>query len=129
MKKFLLRSLLILIAVAALGTIGPVQRSVAQGVQRLSTFTGGAQVTGISYPCTVSCFILITSGTFTANGATEVVVPATNVTANSTIIVGLKTAGGTILGTPYMSSVTVGTSFGMKAGASDTSVYNFLIFN
>lgn len=66
-------------------------------------------------------------GTFTATGATEVVVANVNVTANSVFLFGLKTAAGTILGSPYESSVTPGTSFGVKCGASDTSVYNYRI--
>ena len=66
-------------------------------------------------------------GTFTATGATEVVVSNVNITANSVVVFGLKTAAGTIAGAPYMSSVTAGTSFGVKAGASDTSVYNYAI--
>lgn len=130
MKKFLTRALLILVAVAALGTIGPIQRSIAQGVQRLSTFTGGAQITGISYPCTVSCYVLITSGTFVINGATPVTVVAPNLTANSTVIFGLKTVGGTVSpNSPNLLTVTPGTGFTVGGTASDSSTYNFVVFN
>lgn len=130
MKKFLARALLILVAVAALGTIGPIQRSVAQGVQRLSTFTGGAQITGISYPCTISCYVLMTSTTATLNGATPVTVVAPAVTANSTFIWGLKTVGGTVSPNgPAVLTVTPGTGFTVGGTASDTSTYNIIVFN
>lgn len=130
MKKFLARTLLILVAVAALGTIGPIQRSVAQGVQRLSTFTAGAQITGISYPCTVSCYVLMTSMTATLNGATPITVVAPAVTANSTFIWGLKTVGGTVSPNgPAVLTVTPGTGFTVGGTASDTSTYNIIVFN
>lgn len=67
------------------------------------------------------------AGTVTANGASSVTVSTTAITANSTVIFGLKTVGGTILGAPYMFTVTPGTSFTVRAGASDTSVYNWVI--
>lgn len=67
------------------------------------------------------------AGTATANGATTVTVSTTAFGANSTVIFGLKTVGGTILGAPYMFTATPGTSFGFRAGASDTSVYNWVI--
>ena len=131
--KFLKNALLVLVSLAALagiGTIGPVQRAVAQGVVRLSTFTGGAQITGISYPCTVSCFILLTSGTVTLNGATPVTVAAPNLTANSTVTFGLKTVGGTVSpNAPNLLTVTPGTGFTVGGTASDTSVYNWIIVN
>lgn len=69
------------------------------------------------------------SGTFTANGATSVTVTNAKITANSTVEFGLKTVGGTILGAPYMFTVTPGTGFTVRAGASDTSVYNYTIIN
>lgn len=130
MKKFLARALLVLLAVAALGTIGPIQRVVAQGVQRLATFTSGAQITGISYPCAVSCYILITSTTVTLNGATPVTVTNSAVTANSTFIWGLKTVGGTVSpNTPAVLTITPSTGFTVGGTAGDTSVYNVIIFN
>jgi hypothetical protein len=69
------------------------------------------------------------SGTFVASGTTGTAVSDTRVTANSTISFGLNTAGGTILGAPYVSSQTAGTGFTVKAGASDTSTYNYTITN
>lgn len=66
------------------------------------------------------------TGTFTATGSAVTVTNA-NVTANSVVAFGLKTVGGTILGAPYMLTVTAGTGFTVNAGASDTSVYNYTI--
>lgn len=67
------------------------------------------------------------SGTFTANGATAVVVANANVTATSVISYGLKTVGGTPAGHPFESAITPGTGFSVKAAAGDTSVYNYAI--
>lgn len=68
------------------------------------------------------------SGTFTANGTTQVTIANTNVTANSNIIITLKTVGGTVSpSVPYINTITAGTGFTIKGTASDTSIYNYLI--
>lgn len=67
-----------------------------------------------------------TSGTFTMNGATPVVVAAPNVTAGSVIVPTLKTVGGT----PHaftISAITPGTGFSVTGTSGDTSVYNYVI--
>lgn len=69
------------------------------------------------------------AGTFTANGSTAVVVSTTAVTANSVIVYGLKTVGGTPAGKPYESAIVPGTSFSVKAAVGDTSVYNWMILD
>jgi hypothetical protein len=69
----------------------------------------------------------VTTGTFTANGATAVVVANTAVTANSQIMITLKTVGGTPAGQPFLSAITAGTGFSVKSVAGDTSVYNYMI--
>lgn len=114
----------------------------AQG--KTDTIDGVAGATGVSQPAGINAIYIsakpgvwerfglfaaaaANTGTFTATGATEVVISNTNIGANSVVTYGLKTAAGTIAGAPYMSSVTAGTSFGVKAGASDTSVYNYTI--
>jgi hypothetical protein len=66
-------------------------------------------------------------GTFTANGATAVTVANTGVTANSMIIVTLKTVGGTVGAIPAVQTITAGTGFTVNCTASDTSVYNYMI--
>lgn len=69
------------------------------------------------------------TGTFTANGSTAVVVSDSKVGASSTIIFTAKTIGGTPAGAPYLSAVTAGTGFSVKAAAGDTSVYNYAIID
>lgn len=66
-------------------------------------------------------------GTFTANGSTSVTVTNANVTANSVILFGLNTVGGTVNGGPFVVTVTPGTGFTIKSGSTDTSVYNYII--
>jgi hypothetical protein len=69
----------------------------------------------------------MTSGTFTANGASSVTVAAPNVTATSMIVITLKTVGGTVGAIPAVKTITAGTGFTVAGTASDTSVYNYLI--
>lgn len=66
-------------------------------------------------------------GTVTANGSTAVAVSNTSITANSTVIFTLKTVGGTPAGAPYLSAVSAGSGFSVKAAVGDTSVYNYVI--
>jgi hypothetical protein len=56
-----------------------------------------------------------------------VVVTNSNVTANSAIVITLKTLGGSLTNDPYIVSITVGVGFSIAASASDTSTYNYLI--
>lgn len=67
------------------------------------------------------------TGTFIATGASAVVVGNTAVSPNSTISFALKTVGGTPAGAPFLSAVTAGTGFSVKAAAGDTSTYNYAI--
>lgn len=69
------------------------------------------------------------SGTFTANGTTPVAVADTDVTANSVIVITLKTVGGTVGAYPAIKTITAGTGFTVAATASDTSVYNYRIIS
>uniref|UniRef100_A0A6C0AJA9 K1 capsule-specific polysaccharide lyase C-terminal domain-containing protein n=1 Tax=viral metagenome TaxID=1070528 RepID=A0A6C0AJA9_9ZZZZ len=68
------------------------------------------------------------SSTVVANGITAVAVTNALVTANSVIILTLKTVGGTV-GPAYVSSTTAGTGFSIKSQSGDTSTYNYLIIN
>ncbi len=79
-------------------------------------FNGGPQTSGV----------YAKGGTFTANSGTPVTVANTSVTANSVILFGLKTVGGTVAA-PFMVTVTPGTGFTVNSGGSDTSVYNYII--
>jgi hypothetical protein len=67
------------------------------------------------------------TGTFTANGTTPVVVANTAVTASSDINITLKTVGGTVGAQPAIVTITPGTGFNIVATALDTSVYNYSI--
>lgn len=70
--------------------------------------------------------IAISGGTFTANSGTPVTVANANVTANSVIMFGLKTVGGTPAAL-FVDTITPGTGFTVDGGASDTSVYNYVV--
>ena len=69
------------------------------------------------------------SGTFTCNGATPVTVANTAVTANSLVLITLKTVGGTVGALPRCVTITAGTGFDVNGTASDTSVYNYRIIS
>ncbi|MFO0201734.1 MAG: hypothetical protein ACK528_01240 [Alphaproteobacteria bacterium] len=68
-----------------------------------------------------------TAGTFTANGATSVVVNTTAASDTMIVVMSLRTVGGTPAGAPYVFAKTNGTSFSVRAVAGDTSVYNWAI--
>lgn len=65
-------------------------------------------------------------GTFTANGATPVVVSNTSVTTESVVSVSIKTVGGTP-GPVISVVVNAGANFTFTGTAGDTSVYNYVI--
>lgn len=67
--KFLKKALLLVLAVAALGTIGPIQRVIAQGMVNFTALVGTEQIS-LNYPCTVSCYITTQQiATFVQSGA------------------------------------------------------------
>lgn len=98
------------------------------GITRTPTHgTGPVTVTAAgATPAGTAANILTNAGTFTANGVTPVTVAATSVTANSQILITLKTVGGTV-GAPHAATITPGTGFTVVSQASDTSVYNFTV--
>jgi hypothetical protein len=69
------------------------------------------------------------TGTVTASNGTPVSVSNTNVTVNSIILLTVKTATGTNAGQAYVNSTTASSGFSIASGASDTSVYNYMILN
>ena len=69
------------------------------------------------------------SGTVTANNLLSVNVASNAVTANSNIILTVKTANGTGAGGAYVNAVMPATGFSITNGAVDASVYNWLILN
>lgn len=68
-------------------------------------------------------------GTFVCNGVTPVTVNNVNITANSVVIVCLKTVGGTVGAVPAVKTITPGGGFTIAGTASDSSTYNFIILN
>lgn len=79
-------------------------------------YNGGPQVSAVkANGATTTC----------TNGGT-ITVANTNVTANSLILLTLKTVGGTPA-QPFLATITVGTGFTYTCGGSDSSVYNYLV--
>ncbi|MHB8272531.1 hypothetical protein [Bradyrhizobium sp.] len=68
-----------------------------------------------------------TSGTFVCNGVTPVTVANTALTANSNVVITLKTVGGTVGAIPHLATVTPGTGFTVVGTASDSSTYAYEI--
>ncbi len=68
-----------------------------------------------------------TAGVGTLNGATEVTINTTKVTANSRIFLAIQAPHGTPLGVIYVSSRVAGTSFGVKGAATDLSDFAWWI--
>lgn len=66
-------------------------------------------------------------GTFTLNGATNVVVANVNLAADDQIIFTLVTVGGTVGAAPNVKTRTNGTGFAVAGTAGDTSVYQYRI--
>lgn len=68
------------------------------------------------------------NGTVTANGTSSVFVSNAAITANSVVLLTVKTVGGTV-GPAYVESTIVGNGFSIKSAAGDSTVYNYLILN
>ena len=66
-------------------------------------------------------------GTFTLNGATNVVVGNTQLGALDQIIYTLKTVGGTVVTYPVVKVRTNGVGFQVAGSATDLSVYDYRI--
>lgn len=108
-----------------LGTPPEQATAIADGVSGTQTVTGNInfQATGnrLAYKTGTTC------GTFTANGATAVVVNTAAASTTMIVVMSVKTVGGTPAGAPYLSAISAGVSFSVKAAAGDTSVYNWAI--
>jgi hypothetical protein len=81
---------------------------------------------GTQGPGPTSSFLLVSGGTVTCSGGATVSVANANIDAGSAIILTLQTVGGTVAA-PFVSTITVGGGFTVKCGASDTSVYNYVV--
>lgn len=91
-------------------------------IQRTPINTTTGQVSPINN------YLAAMHGTVTLNGATQVTVANTAITANSIVIFTLKTVGGTVGAAPVIDTITAGTGFTVKGTALDTSVYNYRVF-
>lgn len=101
----------------------------ALGGSVTGTYTLAGTPTITAPTITLATLTLATAqrGTFTANGVTPVTVTNANVTANSQVLITLKTVGGTVGAYPTIQTITPTTGFTVAATASDTSVYNYSI--
>ena len=68
----------------------------------------------------------VKSGSVTANNAVAVAVADTAITANSVVILQLKTANGAQAGLAVV-TLNAGVGFSIASGAADTSVYTYVI--
>ena len=66
-------------------------------------------------------------GTFTCTSGGAITVNNSAITANSLIQFSLKTKGGTATAPPYITAVTVGTSFVATCATNETSVFNYVV--
>jgi len=90
-----------------------------------SLFTGGS-VTANRFITSAGSY----TGTFTATAGGNTTIANTAVRSNSVILISLNTQTGTVPPSlPFVSALTVSTSFVVKAGAADSNIYNYLIFN
>ena len=86
------------------------------------------QLIGLGIPAQVARKLgYKSSGSITANGTTEVTVSNTALGATDKIILTTTTVGGTP-SAMYVFSRTAGTGFSVKAGASDTGVWRYEIY-
>lgn len=69
------------------------------------------------------------TGTFVANGTSQVSISNTSIAITDTIDCSLNTIGGTVGQRPYVDTITAGIGFTTKATAGDTSTYNYAIIS
>lgn len=121
-----MRKLLIGLALAAAAFAGAAIAQVP-GSLRISPiqFTAGTGAFPFLGPAQTST-TPVSGGTFTCTGGGTITVANSQVTANTVVAFGLKTAGGTVAA-PFEKTVTVGTGFTVGCGGSDTSIYSYLI--
>jgi hypothetical protein len=103
-----------------------------QRIMDVTPQTSGGGVPSVEFPVAVTAYDLTISGarkgTVTANGTTPVVTSVTGLTANTVIILTIKsTNGSTAPGTAVVSAVSTGSgNFTVTSTAGDTAVYNWL---
>ena len=108
--------------------------SAAAGLAFSQTSPGYQKITSLSSSFLVpvintgpqNAMIPLNGGTLTCTAGGTITVANTNVDAGSLILLGLKTAGGTVAA-PFVATTTAGTGFTVTCGASDTSVYIYAV--
>lgn len=91
-----------------------------------ATVAGGLSVNGVGSTVSIKSGSNAKAGTFTLSSGAATVAN-TSVTANSTIIITVKTVNGTATLQPHVTSTVVGTSFTVAATATDNGIYNYVI--
>lgn len=119
-----MNKLIVALAAAALALTAATYAPAQTGVKYVSPVTVGGSFDFIGGPQVSS--VKANGGTVTCTGGGTPTVTNTNLTANSIVEWGLKTAGGTPA-IPIMTTVTPGASFTVTCGGSDTSVWNYII--
>lgn len=112
---------------AALGMAFAAVAQYAPGIQRITSLSSSFLIPTINTG-PQNAAIPLNGGTLTCTAGGTITVANTNVDAGSLILLGLKTAGGTVAA-PYVATVTAGTGFTVKCGGSDTSVYIYAILS
>ena len=123
-KKLLIGLWAIAVIVAGAAAFAATSNSPVSGV----IFTWPGAVTGsFNYNGgPQSSAVKASGGTATCTNGGTITVANTTLDANSVVLFGLKTVGGTPA-QPFMATATPGTGFTFTCGASDSSVYNYVI--
>ena len=106
------------LAGAALAQISP-------GGQRITSLTGSFLVPTINTGPQAAA-IPLNGGTLVCTAGGTITVAQAAVDAGSLVLLGLKTVGGTVAA-PFVATITAGTGFTVKCGASDTSTYIYAV--
>jgi hypothetical protein len=123
-SAFLIAALGGLLIGGALGPSGGLLAQAPTGVIRTSpvvvpgsfNYNGGPQTSVVPS----------SGGTFTCTSSGTITVANANVTANSIVIVTVKTAASPGA-TPFIATITPGTGYTITCASGDTSVYNYIV--
>lgn len=103
-----------------------------QNVTGVKSISGG-DASGVTITATTGPLHLVQPasrfGTVVAVNDTAVVQNTTAITANSVVLLTVKTTAGADAGQAVVSAVVAGTSFTIKSGVDDQSTYNYMIID
>ena len=103
-----------------------------QAITGVKSISGG-DASGVTITATTGPLHLVQPvsrfGTVVAVNNTAVVKNTTAITANSVVLLTVKTAAGADAGQAVVSAVVAGTSFTINSGADDQSTYNYMIID